>query len=427
MSHQTSSGALRCFPVCVSSEFAAYLLNLVWPSSALLLPPAPSSDPSFVSIPPALAHCALSVFLLLTFYPHPSTRAALSGCCRRPRQPVLRKRNHKPSPGWYPLLQEKGGKREGRVPPYACSDNKDSQKRPGDGPDVLLQGSEASLPSSYLPPTSPSSGGKRQETGGGRVPAACPGNAMSVEGEEGGLGNGRLSGVRSCQSSTPQSARSGYIDRRGTKTGRPNTSSGKNAALNSRHPGDRSEAEDPSETARSADSAGDRNQEEGYHHGGGDSERRGEDASSLLCSGGTSSRLAAQEGCRHPCHSPRRGVPSNGPSFFCSAQPSQPVVQRMKMARRLQPVSKVSVEANVFSLAFSSLYDSSHFSLKKCPLGGQQLGDDEEEERRFLTFPPSSSLNFEGLLVQLCSPQALAHPLKPLLLYLLLCRNRCFR
>ncbi|PHJ22256.1 dyggve-melchior-clausen syndrome protein [Cystoisospora suis] len=376
-----------------AKEFAAYLLNLVWPSSALLLPSSPSSSPSFVNIPPALAHCALSIFLLFTFYPHPSTRAALTGCSRLRKPIALKKKRN--------LL---------KIPPHS-----------GD----LLHLSEMNSQQ------------------GGRVFGV--GNPPTT-----------VAGVK------------GGGDKEDDKTFEKNLCTGQNMTMRKRD--DSSEKKKNTGGSSSSYRPVDREEErgegkqrekergtEGLHTSNkGDSieERRRDVIYNTLSCSSVHSRKS--DSSSRPMLTPRLssqreegGIVSTSPSslspgpasndlssssslraFSSSLGISPAIAQRsmkMKMTH-LPPLHRrtSSVEANAFSLAFSSLYDSSHFSLKK---SCRPFGEDEEDEggMRPLTFPPSSSLNFEGLLVQLCSPQSLAHPLKPLLLYLLLCRNRCFR
>ncbi|KFG65474.1 dyggve-melchior-clausen syndrome protein [Toxoplasma gondii RUB] len=241
-----------------AKEFAAYLLSMVWPSSAFLM-----SSPAFVSIPPGLAHCSLSLVLLLAFYPHPSTRVSLL-MARAPHS-----RMQKPQ-------REKLG----------------------------------FIPSSSVSSTSPSPS-----------PAS-------------------LSCVAS--SSSPRCSASGTY---------------------------------------------------GWPGLGG------------------------------------RPLPSTGKAFSGSPAASDDV----SLARR------TPTEANVFAIAFSCLYDASHFSVNKpsradqermpagsSPRHGDSVSPDDSGGSS-PSLPPSSSVNFEGLLLQLCAPSSLSHPLKSLLLYLLLCRNRCFR
>ncbi|CBZ52750.1 conserved hypothetical protein [Neospora caninum Liverpool] len=225
-----------------AKEFAAYLLSMVWPSSALLL----SASPAFVSIPPSLAHCSLSLVLLLAFYPHPATRVSLLARAPQPR------------------------------------------------------------------------------------------------------------GV---------------------------------------HASPREAAFSPS-------------------------------GSSTLC--------AASAVCGGNLGNPRPAVPlrSFSPSAFSGS-----VFDDVSLTRRVP-----AAESNVFALAFSCLFDASHFSMeKKASRPGDERMQTGSSPRQgepvlpgsragaFPSLPPSSSVNFEGLLLQLCSPSSLSHPLKSLLLYLLLCRNRCFR
>ncbi|KEP66163.1 UNVERIFIED_CONTAM: hypothetical protein HHA_262450 [Hammondia hammondi] len=241
-----------------AKEFAAYLLSLVWPSSAFLM-----SSPAFVAIPPGLAHCSLSLVLLLAFYPHPSTRVSLL-MARAPQS-----RMQKPQ-------REKMG----------------------------------STPSSSVSSASAS-------------PAS-------------------FSSAASC-------------------------------------------------------------------------------SSSALCS--------ASGTYRWPGHGGRRPLPSTGKAFSGSLSASDDV----SLARR------TPTEANVFAIAFSCLYDACHFSVNKSsradhermpagssPCHGDSVSPDVSGGSS-PSLPPSSSVNFEGLLLQLCAPSSLSHPLKSLLLYLLLCRNRCFR
>ncbi|PFH37836.1 hypothetical protein BESB_001780 [Besnoitia besnoiti] len=238
-----------------AKEFAAYLLSMMWPSSALLAPASASAPPSFVSVPPALAHCALSAVLLLTFYPHPRTRMSL-------------------------LLA--------RLPPRRLFGAKHQPL------DAGASGTDLSLANSLWSPSFAPSAAK---------PAPPP--------------------------------------------------------------------------------------------------------------------LHASEACASPL------APS--PSSFSHARVYSAVFEEAGFL----PRRASTPEANVFALAFSALYDASHFSSDKKTGHAQHAGGlrspGDSTEALSLALPPLASLNFDGLLLQLCSPSSLSHPLKSLLLYLLLCRNRCFR